>query len=84
MTWDLELPNSYNNGCKNDFFTSAGDVIIVGESATATSFNFDPAITRLDTAGTIKWSYVYNTVAPTGRKEIFNPDIYWNPNREIP
>ena len=31
-----------------------------------------------------KWSYVYNTVAPTGRKEIFNPDIYWNPNREIP
>jgi len=31
-----------------------------------------------------KWSYVYNTAAPTGRKEVFNPDIYWNPNRDIP
>ena len=32
----------------------------MGESATATSFSFDPSITRLDTAGTIKWSHIYN------------------------
>jgi prepilin-type processing-associated H-X9-DG protein len=31
-----------------------------------------------------KWSYVYNTAAPSGRKEVFNPDIFWNPNRDIP
>jgi len=31
-----------------------------------------------------KWSYVYNTAAPSGRKEKFNSDIYWNPNRDIP
>jgi prepilin-type N-terminal cleavage/methylation domain-containing protein/prepilin-type processing-associated H-X9-DG protein len=31
-----------------------------------------------------KWSYVYNVAAPTQRKEVFNPDIWWNPNRDIP
>ena len=31
-----------------------------------------------------KWSYVYNTAAPSGRKEVFNPDIFWNPNRDVP
>jgi len=31
-----------------------------------------------------KWSYVYNTAAPSGRKEVFNPDIWWNPNRDVP
>ncbi len=60
LSWELDLPNAYNNGCKNDYFTSNGDVIIVGESATATSFSFDPSITRLDTSGNIKWNYIYN------------------------
>jgi len=32
-----------------------------------------------------KWDYVYNTEAPSpNRKEKFNPDIWWNPNRDIP
>jgi len=31
-----------------------------------------------------KWDYVYNRAAPTGRKEVFNSDIYWNPNRDVP
>jgi len=31
-----------------------------------------------------KWDYVYNTAAPSNRKEKFNPDIWWNPNRDIP
>jgi len=31
-----------------------------------------------------KWDYVYNKAAPTGRKEVFNPDIWWNPNRDVP
>ena len=31
-----------------------------------------------------KWSYVYNTAAPSGRKEVFNQDIWWNPNRDVP
>ena len=31
-----------------------------------------------------KWSYVFNSAAPTGRKEVFNPDIWWNPNRDKP
>jgi prepilin-type processing-associated H-X9-DG protein len=29
-----------------------------------------------------KWSYVYNTVAPSGREEVFNSDVFWNPNRD--
>ena len=35
-------------------------------------------------AAIFKWSYVYNTAAPSGRKEVFNPDIWWNPNRDVP
>jgi prepilin-type N-terminal cleavage/methylation domain-containing protein/prepilin-type processing-associated H-X9-DG protein len=31
-----------------------------------------------------KWSYVYNTAAPSGRLEVFNSDIWWNPNRDKP
>jgi prepilin-type processing-associated H-X9-DG protein len=31
-----------------------------------------------------KWSYVYNVAAPSGRKEVFNQDIWWNPNRNVP
>jgi prepilin-type N-terminal cleavage/methylation domain-containing protein/prepilin-type processing-associated H-X9-DG protein len=31
-----------------------------------------------------KWDYVFNKAAPGGRKEVFNPDIFWNPNRDIP
>lgn len=57
--WDLEMPGQYNNGCKNDLLSSSGDILIVGESATATSFLFDPAISRIDTAGNIKWQLVY-------------------------
>ncbi len=30
-----------------------------------------------------KWSYVYNVAAASGRKEVFNHDILWNPNRDI-
>jgi prepilin-type N-terminal cleavage/methylation domain-containing protein len=29
-----------------------------------------------------KWSYVFNTAAPSGRDEVLNPDIWWNPNRD--
>ncbi len=29
-----------------------------------------------------KWDYVYNTAAPSGREEVFNGDIFWNPNRD--
>jgi len=29
-----------------------------------------------------KWSYVYNPAG--GRKELFNADIWWNPNRDVP
>ena len=29
-----------------------------------------------------KWSYVYNPAG--GRVELFNPDIWWNPHRDIP
>ena len=31
-----------------------------------------------------KWKDVFNTAAPTGRKENFNPDVWWNPNRDKP
>ena len=31
-----------------------------------------------------KWTYVYNTAAPSGRLEVLNPDIWWNPNRDKP
>ena len=30
------------------------------------------------------WKYVYNIAASTGRKEVFNADIWWNPNRDVP
>jgi prepilin-type processing-associated H-X9-DG protein len=29
-----------------------------------------------------KWSYVFNNAAPSGRVEVFNSDIWWNPNRD--
>lgn len=35
-------------------------------------------------ASIFKWSYVYNRAAPSGRVEVFNADIWWNPNRDIP
>jgi prepilin-type N-terminal cleavage/methylation domain-containing protein/prepilin-type processing-associated H-X9-DG protein len=35
-------------------------------------------------AAIFKWSYVYNRAAPSGRVEVLNPDIWWNPNRDIP
>lgn len=35
-------------------------------------------------AAIFKWSYVYNTSTSAGRKEVFNPDIWWNPNRDVP
>ena len=28
-----------------------------------------------------KYDYVFNTAAPSGRLEVFNADIWWNPNR---
>jgi prepilin-type processing-associated H-X9-DG protein len=31
-----------------------------------------------------KWSYVFNNAAPSGRTEVFNEDIWWNPNRDKP
>ncbi len=30
-----------------------------------------------------KWSYVYNQAGASGREEKFNPDIWWNPNRDL-
>ena len=35
-------------------------------------------------AGIFKWSYVYNPNANPSRLEAMNPDIWWNPNRDIP
>jgi prepilin-type N-terminal cleavage/methylation domain-containing protein/prepilin-type processing-associated H-X9-DG protein len=29
------------------------------------------------------WSYVYNQAGGSSREEKFNPDIWWNPNRDI-
>jgi prepilin-type N-terminal cleavage/methylation domain-containing protein/prepilin-type processing-associated H-X9-DG protein len=29
-----------------------------------------------------KWSYVVNTAAISGKVEVMNPDIWWNPNRD--
>ncbi|MEP7265932.1 MAG: hypothetical protein ABI772_15620, partial [Bacteroidota bacterium] len=37
LIWEHESLNPYNNGCKNDLYTSDGNVLVVGESATATS-----------------------------------------------
>ena len=34
-------------------------------------------------ASAFKWDYVYNKNS-TSREEKFNPDIIWNPNRDIP
>ena len=31
-----------------------------------------------------KWDYVYNPNAVPAREEKPNPDVYWNPNREVP
>ena len=42
-------------------------------------------ITFLDGhAQTYRWDYVYNTAPGAGREEKFNPDIWWNPNRDLP
>jgi prepilin-type N-terminal cleavage/methylation domain-containing protein len=34
-------------------------------------------------AGIFKWSYVYNPNASPARLEVMNPDIWWDPNRDI-
>ena len=34
-------------------------------------------------AAAFKWDYVYNKTS-TSREEKFNPDVVWNPNRDIP
>lgn len=65
VIWELPMPNPYNNGCKNDLLTSDGDIIITGESATLSNPIFDPVITRIDTAGNIKWSNIYAASAIT-------------------
>lgn len=44
-------------------------------------------ITFLDGHSTVyKWSYVFNTApgAVSSRQEANNPDIWWNPNRDVP
>jgi hypothetical protein len=58
--WDYDLPNPYNNGCKNDFLSASGDIYIVGESSSASSFYFDATVTRIDTAHNLQWSYTYS------------------------
>ncbi len=65
IIWDLQMPNPYNNGCKNDLRTSDNDILIVGESATASNPIFDPSISRIDTSGNVKWSYTYPGSAVT-------------------
>ena len=35
-------------------------------------------------AALFSWKNVDNTADASGRKEVFNPDIWWNPNRDIP
>jgi prepilin-type N-terminal cleavage/methylation domain-containing protein/prepilin-type processing-associated H-X9-DG protein len=35
-------------------------------------------------AAIFKWSYVFHGNGYSGREELFNGDIWWNPNRDIP
>jgi Secretion system C-terminal sorting domain len=65
IIWELQMPNPYNNGCKNDLRTSDNDILIVGESSTASNPIFDPSISRIDTTGNVKWSYIYPGSAVT-------------------
>lgn len=57
VIWQTDLVFPYNGGCKNLIINAAGDYVVIGEAATATSSYFDPFITKLDTAGNIIWSH---------------------------
>jgi prepilin-type processing-associated H-X9-DG protein len=35
-------------------------------------------------AAIFKWDYIYNQNPSPARVEKFNPDVWWNPNRDIP
>jgi hypothetical protein len=60
IVWELESTNPNNNGCKNDMLTSDGNILVVGESATAANFIFDPLISKVDSSGNEVWSYIYS------------------------
>lgn len=57
LVWDLVLTNSHNCGSKNLFLTAENELLVVGESATDSSAQFDIFLNKIDiNAPSIIWT----------------------------
>jgi hypothetical protein len=55
ILWDLLFSNHNNGGCKNLIVDSENNILVIGESATDSSFNFDIQISKSDQNGNLIW-----------------------------
>ena len=54
--WEATISNRLNGGCKNAMVDSNGDLIVIGESTTDSSSNFDIQLSKIDLqTGLFKW-----------------------------
>lgn len=53
--WNTPVVSPYNSGCKRFIITSAGDYLVAGESATASSSKFDAYFVKLNPSGVVYW-----------------------------
>lgn len=57
VLWESTVANRLNGGCKNELIDSNNDLVLIGESATDSSNNFDIQISKFDLqTGAIKWT----------------------------
>jgi hypothetical protein len=62
---DLLVQSPYNGGCKTAILDAANNIVIAGEMSTATSFEFDVYLVKLNPNGDLIWTN-YLTDEPDG------------------
>ena len=59
LIWDLAINNTYNCGSKNLFIDSNNDLLVIGESSTDSSSQFDILLSKINLQNQIvKWSRI--------------------------
>jgi hypothetical protein len=53
--WDLISANRNNGGCKNILVDNDNNILVIGESATDSSADFDIQLTKCDQSGNLIW-----------------------------
>jgi hypothetical protein len=53
--WDLVSTNIHNGGCKNILVDDNNNILVIGESATGSSNDFDIQLTKCDQYGNLIW-----------------------------